>query len=94
VRLATFRVPGRPEPIPGEVVDDRVVALESPASVRAVLAGEAATRGDESFVLADVTLLAPIPRPAAIYCIGLNYAKHIEETAVSGRSSRSCSSRL
>jgi 2-keto-4-pentenoate hydratase/2-oxohepta-3-ene-1,7-dioic acid hydratase in catechol pathway len=80
VRLGTFQAPGRPEPLAGEVVDDRVVAFESPASVRAVLAGEPPKRGDESFALSDVTLLAPIPRPGAIYGIGLNYAKHIEET--------------
>jgi 2-keto-4-pentenoate hydratase/2-oxohepta-3-ene-1,7-dioic acid hydratase in catechol pathway len=30
-----------------------------------------------------VTLLAPIPAPGAIYAIGLNYAKHVEETGAS-----------
>ena len=29
--------------------------------------------------LTSVTLLAPIPRPPAIFCIGRNYAAHIAE---------------
>jgi 2-keto-4-pentenoate hydratase/2-oxohepta-3-ene-1,7-dioic acid hydratase in catechol pathway len=33
-----------------------------------------------SFALADVTLLAPVPEPRAIFGIGLNYADHIAET--------------
>jgi 2-keto-4-pentenoate hydratase/2-oxohepta-3-ene-1,7-dioic acid hydratase in catechol pathway len=33
-----------------------------------------------SWPLSEVTLLAPIPDPATIYAIGLNYAKHVEET--------------
>jgi len=30
--------------------------------------------------LAEVELLAPVPDPPTIYAIGLNYAKHVEET--------------
>ncbi len=33
----------------------------------------------ESFALEDVTLLAPVPRPRAIFGIGLNYADHVAE---------------
>jgi 2-keto-4-pentenoate hydratase/2-oxohepta-3-ene-1,7-dioic acid hydratase in catechol pathway len=57
-----------------------VFALDGGPTVLQALAGQPATRGAESWSLSDVTLLAPIPRPGAIYCIGLNYAKHIEET--------------
>ena len=32
--------------------------------------------------LADVTLLAPVPRPGKIFCIGLNYADHIAESGM------------
>jgi 2-keto-4-pentenoate hydratase/2-oxohepta-3-ene-1,7-dioic acid hydratase in catechol pathway len=32
-----------------------------------------------SFALADVTLLAPVPRPRAIFGIGMNYADHVAE---------------
>ena len=28
----------------------------------------------------EVTLLAPVPHPGTVYAIGLNYAKHVEET--------------
>ena len=45
-----------------------------------VLAGKAPRLTKESWSLDDLTLLAPIPEPATIYAIGLNYAKHIEET--------------
>jgi acylpyruvate hydrolase len=34
----------------------------------------------ESWALAEVTLLAPVPTPRAIFGIGLNYADHIRET--------------
>ncbi len=32
-----------------------------------------------SFALADVTLLAPVPQPRAIFGIGMNYADHVAE---------------
>src|SRR6202023_360411 len=51
-------------------------------SVRDILAGEVAERGPDSFALSGVTLLAPVANPGAIYGIGLNYAKHIEETGM------------
>jgi 2-keto-4-pentenoate hydratase/2-oxohepta-3-ene-1,7-dioic acid hydratase in catechol pathway len=35
--------------------------------------------GGPSFALADVTLLAPIPAPRAIFGIGMNYADHVAE---------------
>src|SRR5262249_19473303 len=44
------------------------------------------SRGDRTpaegprWALADVTLLAPVPRPRAIFGIGLNYAAHAAET--------------
>jgi 2-keto-4-pentenoate hydratase/2-oxohepta-3-ene-1,7-dioic acid hydratase in catechol pathway len=42
---------------------------------------EAARRGVD-FRIADVTLLAPIPRPSKIFGIGLNYADHIAESGM------------
>jgi len=33
-----------------------------------------------SFPLAEITLLAPVPRPGKVLAIGLNYADHIAET--------------
>jgi 2-keto-4-pentenoate hydratase/2-oxohepta-3-ene-1,7-dioic acid hydratase in catechol pathway len=78
VRLATFTVDGQ---VSAGVVDgDRVTAFESGQTVVDVLAGEPARRSGEEWALDDVSLLAPIPAPGTIYGIGLNYAKHVEET--------------
>ena len=41
-----------------------------------------ATTGRVDLALADVTLLAPVPRPGKIFCIGLNYADHIAESGM------------
>jgi 2-keto-4-pentenoate hydratase/2-oxohepta-3-ene-1,7-dioic acid hydratase in catechol pathway len=79
MKLATFRAPGRSQPLAGEVLDDRVVAFEGGLGVADVLAGATPTRGSESWGLSEVTLLAPIPRPGTIYAIGRNYAAHAAE---------------
>ena len=79
MRLATFRAPGRSQPLAGEVIDDRVVAFSDGAGVVEVLAGATPSRGDESWGLSEVTLLAPVPRPGTIYAIGRNYAAHAAE---------------
>ena len=42
--------------------------------------GDLTPADGEQHALADVTLLAPVPRPRAIFGIGLNYAKHAAET--------------
>src|SRR5438270_9166136 len=81
MKLATFVPPDGREPMAGMVEDSYVIALPDPIGVVDVLAGAAAaTPTDESWPLADVHLLAPIPVPGTIYAIGLNYEKHIAET--------------
>jgi 2-keto-4-pentenoate hydratase/2-oxohepta-3-ene-1,7-dioic acid hydratase in catechol pathway len=81
VKLATFLPPGSDEPVAGEVRGDEVVAFGDGATVKDRLAtGDRTPAAGDSWPLADVTLLAPVPRPAAVYCIGLNYAKHAAET--------------
>jgi acylpyruvate hydrolase len=80
MKLATFTAPGQNRPRAGEVADERVHAFASGVGVAEVLGGAAAERSDESWPLADVHLLAPIPEPGTIYAIGLNYAAHVEET--------------
>jgi 2-keto-4-pentenoate hydratase/2-oxohepta-3-ene-1,7-dioic acid hydratase in catechol pathway len=80
VKLATFTAPGSKDPVAGLVEDDRIVALEEGQRVVEVLAGQPARRGGGQWRLDEVELLAPIPEPGTIYAIGLNYAKHIEET--------------
>ena len=78
MRLATFLPPGGTDPLAGEVRGDDVVAFEGTVLDRLAAADHTAARG-EAFPLADVTLLAPVPRPRAIFGIGLNYRAHAEE---------------
>jgi len=84
VKLATFLTP-EGEQRAGEVVDDRVIPFAPPQRVADVLAGQSATTEEGAgkgigWALSDVQLLAPIPDPPTVYAIGLNYAKHVEET--------------
>jgi 2-keto-4-pentenoate hydratase/2-oxohepta-3-ene-1,7-dioic acid hydratase in catechol pathway len=80
MRLATFLPPGATESRAGEVRDDQVVAFALGTTVLDLLASGDRTPADgDAFALADVTLLAPVPRPRAIFCIGLNYAAHAAE---------------
>src|SRR5215212_8699907 len=79
MRLATFLTPDGTERA-GEVRGDTVVAFAR-GSVRDRLAsGETSPADGDAFALAEVSLLAPIPHPRAIFGIGLNYAKHAAET--------------
>jgi 2-keto-4-pentenoate hydratase/2-oxohepta-3-ene-1,7-dioic acid hydratase in catechol pathway len=80
VKLATFTAPGLERPRAGVFRDDVVTALVGDQRVVDVLAGQQPRLGEESWALDDLTLLAPVPEPGTIYAIGLNYAKHIEET--------------
>jgi 2-keto-4-pentenoate hydratase/2-oxohepta-3-ene-1,7-dioic acid hydratase in catechol pathway len=81
MRLATFLPPGASDSLAGEVRGDEVVAFDPGSSVVGRLAAADVTHAvGPSWPLADVTLLAPVPRPGAIYCIGLNYAAHAAET--------------
>jgi 2-keto-4-pentenoate hydratase/2-oxohepta-3-ene-1,7-dioic acid hydratase in catechol pathway len=80
VKLATFLPPGHDRPLAGLVDGDRVSALAGELRVVDVLAGAAATAGDQSWPLDEVRLLAPIPEPGTAYAIGLNYAEHVAET--------------
>lgn len=80
MKLATFQAPERDDALAGEVVGDTVFALTGSTTVRDVLAGQPTTRSDVSWPLADVKLLPPVPDTRTIYAIGLNYAKHVEET--------------
>ncbi|MDX6697949.1 MAG: hypothetical protein QOE65_1346 [Solirubrobacteraceae bacterium] len=81
MRLATFRPPGDAAPLAGEVRGDEVVAFTDGVDVAARLAsGDRAAADGESWPLGDVELLAPVPRPGAIYGIGLNYAAHAADS--------------
>ena len=80
MRLATFLAPGSDLPLAGEVRGDAVVAFGDGSAVLDRLAsGDRTPAAGAEHALADVTLLAPVPRPRAIFGIGLNYASHASE---------------
>ena len=79
MRLATFIPPGREEPRGGEVRGEEVVSFDGETVLDRLASGDRSPASGESFPLADVTLLAPVPRPRAIFGIGRNYAAHAAE---------------
>lgn len=82
MRLATFLPPGSEQPRAGEVREGRVFAYarEELTVLERIAEREAAPVEGAGWTLEEVTLLAPIPRPRAIFGIGLNYADHVAET--------------
>jgi acylpyruvate hydrolase len=80
MRLATFLPPGAGRPSAGEVRGEEVVAFTSGTVLDRLANGDRAPADGATHALADVTLLAPVPRPRAIFGIGLNYAEHARET--------------
>jgi 2-keto-4-pentenoate hydratase/2-oxohepta-3-ene-1,7-dioic acid hydratase in catechol pathway len=79
MKLATFIAPGGSQPQAGEVREGEVVAFASGTVLDRLASGDRTPAGGETYALAGVTLLAPVPRPPAIFCIGRNYAAHIAE---------------
>lgn len=80
MKLATFLAHGDPGPQAGEVQGDEVRAFADGTTVLDRLAsGDRSRATGSSHALADVTLLAPVPRPRAIFGIGLNYLAHARE---------------
>src|SRR5918999_2480808 len=79
MRLATFVGPDGGNPMAGEVRGEEVVAFESGTVRDRLASGDLTPAGGRSFPLAGVRLLAPVPRPRAIFGIGLNYASHAAE---------------
>src|SRR5918994_1446838 len=79
MRLATFIAPDAAEPRAGEVRGEEVVAFEGDSVRDRLASGDGSPAAGRAYPLADVTLLAPVPRPRAIFGIGLNYAAHAAE---------------
>jgi len=82
MKLATFTPPGGGEPRAGEVRGEEIVSFEAGTVRDRLAAGDRAPATGAAFLLADVALLAPVPRPRAIFGIGLNYAAHAAEQGV------------
>ena len=82
MRLATVLPPGATAPVAVRVDGDTATAYAPEWSVARLLAVGAAERPDATggrWALAEVTLLAPVPTPGAIFGIGRNYAAHAKE---------------
>jgi 2-keto-4-pentenoate hydratase/2-oxohepta-3-ene-1,7-dioic acid hydratase in catechol pathway len=92
VKLATFVQAGR-APEVGVVQDGRVISLAGAGyrDMIGLLAGGNEVRGaieewlrgapaDAAAVLSAVRLLAPVPRPPKLICVGLNYREHAIES--------------
>jgi acylpyruvate hydrolase len=82
VRLTTFLPPGSSSARAGEVRGEQVVAYadERLTVLDCLRDPRMPAASGPSFALSEVTLLAPVPEPRAIFGIGLNYADHIAET--------------
>ena len=81
MKLATFLLPGADAPQAGEVRGNAVVAFADGTTVLDRLASGDRTPADGAeHPLAEVRLLAPVPRPRAIFGVGLNYGAHARET--------------
>src|SRR5215217_7501565 len=78
--LATFIPPGAGAARAGEVRGDRIVAFADGSVLDRLASGNRTPAAGRDHALADVRLLAPVPRPRAIFGIGLNYAAHARET--------------
>jgi acylpyruvate hydrolase len=80
MKLATFTDPGSNQPRAGEIRGDEIVSFESGTVRDRLASGDHTPATGRAFALADVELLAPVPRPRAIFGIGLNYAAHAAES--------------
>jgi acylpyruvate hydrolase len=79
--LARFSPQGQQEALDGEVRDGQAIAFTDGSTVTDRLTtGDRSPAAGDSWPLGDVTLRAPIARPRIIFCVGLNYQSHLEET--------------
>jgi acylpyruvate hydrolase len=63
----------------GTVVGDRIQVRPAATSAVDIALNAAGCSMSEEVLLSEVSLLAPVPRPGKVVCIGLNYQAHAEE---------------
>jgi 2-keto-4-pentenoate hydratase/2-oxohepta-3-ene-1,7-dioic acid hydratase in catechol pathway len=83
MRLVTFQQPGSvPEAgiVEGSLVDGGKVQGLGVDMLTVCAAGRVPEARGPSFELAAVKLMAPVPRPPKIICVGLNYRDHAAES--------------
>jgi 2-keto-4-pentenoate hydratase/2-oxohepta-3-ene-1,7-dioic acid hydratase in catechol pathway len=81
MRLTTFLPPGSDIPRAGQVRNDEAVSfvMKRETVLERLTTNDHDPALGDAYPLSDVTLLAPVPRPRAIFGIGLNYAAHAAE---------------
>ncbi|HEX8155948.1 MAG TPA: fumarylacetoacetate hydrolase family protein [Solirubrobacteraceae bacterium] len=81
MRLTTFLPPDSTTPRAGQIRGDEVVSfvMKRETVLERLRTGDHDPALGDAYPLSEVTLLAPVPRPRAIFGIGLNYAAHAEE---------------
>jgi 2-keto-4-pentenoate hydratase/2-oxohepta-3-ene-1,7-dioic acid hydratase in catechol pathway len=78
MRLVTFLQDGGPAQA-GIISGDRISGLGSDM-LSVITSGKPPAPAGRSYDLRDITLLAPIPHPPKLICVGLNYRDHAAET--------------
>jgi acylpyruvate hydrolase len=81
MRLATFLPPDSQTPRAGQIHDDEIVSfvMKRETVLDRLRTSDWDQALGDAWPLDEVTLLAPVPRPRAIFGIGLNYAAHAAE---------------
>ena len=81
MRLTTFLPPGSDTPRAGQIRDDEVISfvVKRETVLERLRTSDFDPAIGDPYPLSEVTLLAPVARPRAIFGIGLNYAAHAEE---------------
>lgn len=77
MRIVTFSRNGSVQH--GARVDDRIRVYPTAASAIDLAANVAHHPAGDEVAVSEVTLLAPVPRPGKVICIGLNYRAHALE---------------
>lgn len=78
MRLVSFSKEGS-APQAGQVKDNRVYPLGK-TMIELCASGEIPQASGEGYEIGSVTLLAPVPRPPKLICVGLNYRDHAAES--------------